>query len=120
MQHSFQIARKMLSKKSGTKQIIMITDGEPTAHLTPSGHPYFNYPPSRETVDLTLAEVAKCTREDIRINTFVLDVTHHLQNFVEEISRLNGGRAFFTTNENLGDYVLMDFVDHKRSLLRGR
>ena len=67
-----------------------------------------------------LAEVAKCTREDIRINTFVLDVTHYLQNFVEQISKMNGGRAFFTTNENLGDYVLMDFVDHKRSLVRGR
>jgi len=120
MQHSFQIARKMLSKQTGTKQIIMITDGEPTAHITPSGQPYFNYPPSQQTVDLTLAEVAKCTREDIRINTFVLDVTHYLQNFVEQISKMNGGRAFFTTNENLGDYVLMDFVDHKRSLVRGR
>ena len=120
MQHAFQIARKMLGKQSGTKQIIMITDGEPTAHITPSGQPYFNYPPSQQTVDLTLAEVAKCTREDIRINTFVLDVTHYLQNFVEQISRMNGGRAFFTTNENLGDYVLMDFVDHKRSLVRGR
>ena len=120
MQHSFQIARKMLSKQSGTKQIIMITDGEPTAHITPSGQPHFSYPPSQQTVDLTLAEVAKCTREDIRINTFVLDVTHYLQNFVEQISKMNGGRAFFTTNENLGDYVLMDFVDHKRSLVRGR
>ncbi|MEM9519609.1 MAG: VWA domain-containing protein [Actinomycetota bacterium] len=120
MQHAFQIARKMLGKQAGTKQIIMITDGEPTAHITPSGQPYFNYPPSQQTVDLTLAEVAKCTREDIRINTFVLDVTHYLQNFVEQISKMNGGRAFFTTNENLGDYVLMDFVDHKRSLVRGR
>jgi len=120
MHHAFQIARKMLSKQSGTKQIIMITDGEPTAHITKSGQPYFNYPPSQETVDLTLAEVAKATREDIRINTFVLDVTHYLQNFVEQISRMNGGRAFFTTNEDLGDYLLMDFVDQKQSLLRGR
>jgi uncharacterized protein with von Willebrand factor type A (vWA) domain len=120
MQHSFQIARKMLARESGTKQIIMITDGEPTAHITKTGQPYFNYPPSQETVDLTLAEVAKCTREDIRINTFVLDVTHYLRDFVEQISRMNGGRAFFTTNENLGDYLLFDFVDHKRSMVRGR
>ncbi len=120
MQHAFQIARKMLAKQSGTKQIIMITDGEPTAHITASGTPFFNYPPSRETVDLTLAEVGKCTREGVRINTFVLDVTHHLQDFVEQISRMNGGRAFFTTNEDLGDYVLMDFVDNKQSLVRGR
>lgn len=120
MQHSFQIARKMLARESGTKQIIMITDGEPTAHITKSGQPYFNYPPSQETVDLTLAEVAKCTREDIRINTFVLDVTHYLRHFVEQISRMNGGRAFFTTNENLGDYILHDFVEHKKTMVRGR
>lgn len=120
MQHSFQIARKMLARETGTKQIIMITDGEPTAHITKSGQPYFNYPPSQETVDLTLAEVAKCTREDIRINTFVLDVTHYLRDFVEQISRMNGGRAFFTTNEDLGDYLLYDFVEHKRSMVRGR
>jgi uncharacterized protein with von Willebrand factor type A (vWA) domain len=120
MQHAFQVARQMLARQTGTKQIIMITDGEPTAHISKSGRPYFNYPPSQETVDLTLAEVAKATREDIRINTFVLDVTHYLQNFVEQISRMNGGRAFFTTNEDLGDYLLMDFVDQKQSVLRGR
>ncbi|MDC0359336.1 hypothetical protein OAM92_01250 [Acidimicrobiales bacterium] len=120
MQHAFQVARQMLARQTGTKQIIMITDGEPTAHISKSGQPYFNYPPSQETVDLTLAEVAKATREDIRINTFVLDVTHYLQNFVEQISRMNGGRAFFTTNEDLGDYLLMDFVDQKQSVLRGR
>ncbi|MDG2028496.1 MAG: hypothetical protein P8J50_15420 [Acidimicrobiales bacterium] len=120
MQHSFQIARRMLARETGTKQIIMITDGEPTAHITKSGQPYFNYPPSQETVDLTLAEVAKCTREDIRINTFVLDVTHYLRHFVEQISQMNGGRAFFTTNDNLGDYILHDFVENKKSMVRGR
>ncbi len=120
MQHGFQLARRMLAGQSGTKQIIMITDGEPTAHITRSGEPFFSYPPTRETVDLTLVEVAKCTRDNIRINTFVLDATHYLTHFIEEVSRLNGGRAFFTTNENLGDYVLVDFVENRRSLLRGR
>ena len=120
MQHSFQLARKMLARQTGTKQIIMITDGEPTAHITSSGQPYFNYPPSRTTVDLTLAEVVKCTREDIRINTFVLDATPYLRGFVSEISRLNGGRAFFTTNQDLGNYVLHDFVDNRRSIVRSR
>ena len=120
MQHSFQLARRMLARQSGTKQIIMITDGEPTAHITKSGQPFFNYPPSQETVDLTLAEVMKCTRDDIRINTFVLDVTHYLRDFVEQISRMNGGRAFFTTNDNLGDYLLYDFVENKRSMVRAR
>jgi len=120
MQHGLQLSRALLAGQSGTKQIIMITDGEPTAHITASGEPFFSYPPTRETVDLTLAEVAKCTRDGIRINTFVLDATNHLTHFIEEVSRLNGGRAFFTTNQNLGDYVLVDFVENKRSLLRTR
>ena len=120
MQHGFMLARRMLNRQTGTKQIIMITDGEPTAHITPSGRPFFSYPPTRETVDLTLSEVAKCTRDGIRINTFMLDATSYLTNFVERISEMNGGRAFFTTNENLGDYVLVDFVEHKRSLVRAR
>ena len=120
MQHGFMLSRRMLARQSGTKQIIMITDGEPTAHVTGSGRPFFSYPPARETVDLTLAEVAKCTRDGIRINTFMLDATSYLTDFVEQITRLNGGRAFFTTNQNLGDYVLVDFVEHKRSLVRAR
>ena len=120
MQHGFMLARRMLNRQTGTKQIIMITDGEPTAHVTQSGRPFFSYPPTRETVNLTLAEVQKCTRDGIRINTFMLDATSYLTNFVERISEMNGGRAFFTTNENLGDYVLVDFVEHKRSLVRGR
>ncbi|NNE72470.1 MAG: hypothetical protein HKN26_02300 [Acidimicrobiales bacterium] len=120
MQHGFQLARRMLSRQTGTKQIIMITDGEPTAHLSRHGAPIFNYPPTRETVDLTLAEVARCTRDDIVINTFMLDATHYLQYFIEQITKMNGGRAFYTTNENIGDYVLVDFVEHKRKLIHGR
>ena len=120
MQHGFMLARRMLNRQTGTKQIIMITDGEPTAHITPSGRPFFSYPPTRETVELTLAEVGRCTRDGIRINTFMLDATSYLTNFVERITEMNGGRAFFTTNENLGDYVLVDFVEHKRSLLHAR
>jgi uncharacterized protein with von Willebrand factor type A (vWA) domain len=120
MQHAFQISRRLLSRQSGTKQIIMITDGEPTAHITPSGDVFFNYPPVRETVDLTLAEVARCTRDGIRINTFMLDPTPHLRTFVERLTEMNRGRAFFTTPETLGDYVLVDFIEQRRSLLRGR
>src|SRR5690606_31574889 len=69
MQHGLMLARSLLARQTGTKQIIMITDGEPTAHITPSGQPYFSYPPSHETVELTLKEVARCTKDGIRINT---------------------------------------------------
>jgi uncharacterized protein with von Willebrand factor type A (vWA) domain len=110
----------MLARQSGTKQIIMITDGEPTAHVEPDGHIFFNYPPVAETVNATLREVVRCTRDGIRINTFVLDATHGLRAFVEQLTAINRGRAFFTDHDSLGDYVLVDFVEHKRQLARGR
>jgi uncharacterized protein with von Willebrand factor type A (vWA) domain len=120
MHHGFMLARSMLAKQSGTKQIIMITDGEPTAHVMANGEPFFSYPPVPETIELTLREVMRCTRDGIRINTFMLDATSYLTTFVEKISQLNGGRAFFTTNQTLGDYVLVDFVEQKRKMVRGR
>lgn len=118
MQHGFQLARKMLAKEHGTKQIIMVTDGEPTAHITEGGYPVFHYPPTQETVDATLIEVKRATREDIRINTFMLDATPHLQHFIEQLTQLNRGRAFFTTPETLGDYVLVDFLESRRAMSR--
>ncbi len=92
----------------------MITDGEPTAHLNANGDPVFHYPPIRETVDATLAEVMRATREGIRINTFMLDATPYLQEFIERLTALNRGRAFFTTPDTLGDYVLVDFLESRR------
>jgi uncharacterized protein with von Willebrand factor type A (vWA) domain len=120
MQHAFVLSRQLLAKQTGTKQIIMITDGEPTAHLMPDGEVFFHYPPVPETVQATLREVARCTREGIRINTFMLDATGYLKQFVEKLTQLNGGRAFFTTPDTLGDYVLVDFIEHKRTLRSGR
>ena len=120
MQHGFMLARQLLAKQHGTKQIIMITDGEPTAHITRNGDVYFNYPPVRETIEATLAEVMRCTREKIVINTFMLDATSGLRSFIERITEMNHGRAFFTTPETLGDYVLVDFIEHKRRLSRAR
>src|SRR5687768_4982923 len=67
MQHAFVLARKLLAHESGTRQIIMITDGEPTAHITATSgggsQVFFHYPPVQETIDKTLAEVYRCTRE---------------------------------------------------------
>ncbi len=114
MQHAFALSRRMLDRQSGTKQIIMITDGEPTAHVTSGGDVFFNYPPVRETVEATLREVMRCTRADIRINTFMLDADSGLRSFIERLAKINRGRAFFTSAETLGDYVLVDFLEHKR------
>jgi uncharacterized protein with von Willebrand factor type A (vWA) domain len=120
MQHAFLLSRRMLAKQTGTKQIIMITDGEPTAHILPSGEPFFSYPPVRETVEATLTEVARCTRDGITINTFMLDATSYLKAFIGRITEMNRGRAFYTTPETLGDYVLVDFIQNKRAMSKGR
>jgi uncharacterized protein with von Willebrand factor type A (vWA) domain len=115
MQHALLLARKMLSRQTGTKQVIMVTDGEPTAHITPDGHAYFDYPASPITIEETLKEVMRCTRDGIRINTFMLDESFYLRSFVERMMRINRGRAFFTTPDTLGDYVLVDFLEQRRA-----
>ena len=119
IQHGLVVARRLLAHERGTKQVIMVTDGEPTAHW-PLGapEPVFAYPPTQETVDATLVEVARCTRDGVRINTFALDATGHLRRFVEQMTRLNRGKAFFTTPSTLGDYVLLDFLEAKRTARR--
>jgi len=112
MQHALLLARRQLAHESGTKQIIMVTDGEPTAHIE-GGEAFFQYPPSPVTIEETLKEVMRCTRDGIRINTFMLDESPSLREFVERMSRMNGGRAFFTNPSTLGDYVLVDFLDRR-------
>lgn len=113
MEHGLKIARSMLSKKTGTRQVIMITDGEPTAHLDKNGVPQFYYPPTKETIDKTLAEVLRATKDKIIINVFMLDAYPGLKRFMEYMTKMNGGRAFFTTPETLGEYVISDFVGRK-------
>jgi uncharacterized protein with von Willebrand factor type A (vWA) domain len=121
MQHGMMLSRQLLARESGTKQIIMITDGEPTAHYeTGMAAPFFSYPPVQATIDATLREVQRCTRENIRINTFMLDATPYLKTFIEKLTQMNRGRAFFTTPETLGDYVLVDFIQQKRAQRGGR
>ncbi|MGH8999973.1 MAG: VWA domain-containing protein, partial [Acidimicrobiia bacterium] len=117
MAHALLLARRLLAGQHGTRQVIMITDGEPTAHVA-DGEVFFHYPPVPETIRRTLAEVDRCTRDGIRINTFMLDASPGLRRFVERMTQINRGRAFFTTPSTLGDYVLVDFVDHKRRRLR--
>jgi uncharacterized protein with von Willebrand factor type A (vWA) domain len=113
MHHALLLARHQLNRQTGTKQIIMVTDGEPTAHIE-GGEAYFHYPPSPVTIEETLKEVMRCTRDGIRINTFMLDESYYLRGFVERMMKLNGGRAFFTSGDTLGNYVLVDFLEQRR------
>ena len=118
MQHALLLARQMLARQTGRKQIIMITDGEPTAHIMENGEPFFDYPPDPRTIEMTLREVQRCTKDGIRINTFMLEDSLYLREFVERMMKMNQGRAFYTTPETLGDYVLVDFLDQKRTQRR--
>jgi uncharacterized protein with von Willebrand factor type A (vWA) domain len=114
MHAAFMLARTLLGRqKGGNKQIIMITDGEPTAHME-NGEAEFSYPPTRRTLQETLREVQRCTREGITINTFMLERSAMLAAFVEQMTKINRGRAFFATPERLGEYVLVDYVSNKR------
>ena len=114
MQHALILAEKKLAREhSGTKQIIMISDGEPTAHLE-DGYPYFEYPPNPVTIAKTLLAVKRCTQKNITINTFMLERSPFLRSFMDKIAKMNGGRVFYTTPHNLGEYILHDFVANRR------
>jgi len=120
MQHALLLAERLLAKHDvATKQIIMISDGEPTAHLE-KGQAQFAYPPTRATIRETYKAVKRCTQKGIAINTFMLDANQYLREFMDDIARINGGRVFYTSPEKLGEYILIDYVQHKRKKLAGR
>ncbi|MGD1035110.1 MAG: VWA domain-containing protein [Candidatus Dormibacteria bacterium] len=110
LQHALMLARRILGRTHAeNKQVIIVSDGEPTAHIE-NGRPVFSYPPLPETFAKTLTEVRRCTLENIVINTFMLESNHQLVRFVNQMTRLNRGRAFFISPDRLGDYVLVDYV----------
>ena len=115
MHHAFMLSRNLLAKdKSGTKQILMITDGEPTCHIQ-DGRSAFRYPPSYKTIQETLKEVKRCTKDGITINTFMLEKNEYLVNFVDNMTRINKGRAFYSSPDKLGEYILVDYLTSRRS-----
>ncbi|MBI4329050.1 MAG: VWA domain-containing protein [Chloroflexi bacterium] len=114
IQHGLALAQKLLSRhKGGTKQIIIISDGEPTAHME-GGQLFLQYPPSPRTIRETLKEVKRATDARIVINTFMLERNSYLVEFVEEMTRINRGRVFYTTPEHLGEYILVDYISNRR------
>jgi len=114
IQQALSMAGGLLSKtRCNNKQIILITDGEPTAHIE-NGHLFLQFPPALRTLQLTLREAKRCTQRGIRVNTFMLD-THQLSStFVMQMAKASKGRVFFTTADNLGQYLLVDYVANKR------
>ncbi|MFC2014958.1 VWA domain-containing protein [Chloroflexota bacterium] len=112
-QDALRMARKLLaSQNCNNKEIILVSDGEPTAHME-GEHVYFQYPSSLRTLQMTMREVRACTAQGIVINTFMFDDSPFFTSFVNQMARLNKGRVFFTSPDSLGEYLLMDYMTKK-------
>jgi uncharacterized protein with von Willebrand factor type A (vWA) domain len=114
MQHAFNLAGLLGEHRRATKQVIMVTDGEPTAHLE-DGVAEFNWPPVPETIHRTLTEAMRLARAGVTINVFMLEQTPGLTRFMERLARLTSGRVFFTAGEGLGEFVIRDYVSRRAS-----
>lgn len=111
LQHGLMLARRFLDQHRDAEPVILVvTDGEPTAHLTSQGYSDFQWPPTPETIAATVAEVARCTRRGATINVFMLDDEPALVDFMNEVGRRNGGRVFLPKPGKLGEYVVADYL----------
>jgi len=121
LQHALMLARRHLSRHGDAEPILLVvTDGEPTAHLERDGEAVFMWPPMPETLALTLAEVDRATRSGIAINVFMLGEDPRLVDFMTEVARRNGGRIFTSDADNLGEYVVRDFLKRRTAIASGR
>jgi len=110
-----RVAQRILARqRKDMKQIVMITDGKPSALTLPGGQIYKNaYGLDPLVVSETLEEVARCKRSNILINTFMLASDYHLVQFVHKVSQMCRGKAYFTTPDTLGQYLLMDYMQRR-------
>ncbi|MDX6223924.1 MAG: hypothetical protein QOE64_300 [Frankiales bacterium] len=119
LQHGLLIASRFLAKHPDSEPVVLVvTDGEPTAHLMPNGHSFFAWPPVQETVVATMAQVEAITRRGATINVFMLDDEPPLVRFVERIAARNGGRVFSPDPGRLGEYVVTDYLRARKGRRR--
>jgi uncharacterized protein with von Willebrand factor type A (vWA) domain len=115
LHHALVLAGRFLDRRPEHNPIVLIiTDGEPTAHLRRDGSFWFDWPPSPETLELTMAEVDKMTRRRATLNVFMLADDERLISFVDEVARRNGGRVLRAMPDSLGEYVVSDFLRARR------
>ena len=111
LHHALMLAGRHLDRHPEHEPVVLIvTDGEPTAHLQRDGRPWFDWPPAPETLELTLAEVDKMTRRHAALNIFMLADDDRLSAFVDNVAKRNGGRVLRAAPEHLGEYVVNDFL----------
>ena len=110
-----RVAQRILERqRKDMKQIVMITDGKPSALTLPDGRIYKNaFGLDPLVVGETLQEVARCKRSNVMINTFMLASDAGLVQFVQKVSKMCRGKAYFTTPDRLGEYLLMDYMSRK-------
>ena len=115
MHHAFHLAGRLLAQHPrATRQVIMVTDGEPTAHLE-GERAHFAWPPVPKTIRLTLAEATKLSRSGVTLNVFMLEDSPGLIGFMERLAELTAGRVFLMDDRELGSFVLRDFVRRRAS-----
>ncbi|MGH2675894.1 MAG: vWA domain-containing protein, partial [Actinomycetota bacterium] len=115
MQHAFNLAGRLLARHPrASRQVIMVTDGEPTAHLE-GEEVFFSWPPVSETIRRTLTEAMRLARAGVTINVFMLEEAPGLARFMERLARLTSGRVFLMSAESAGDFVLRDYVRRRAS-----
>ncbi|PPK97197.1 uncharacterized protein with von Willebrand factor type A (vWA) domain [Kineococcus xinjiangensis] len=120
LQHALGLARRHLRRHADSEPVVLVvTDGEPTAHLEEDGEAVFAWPPTAATVRATLAEVDQLTRFGATVNLFMLGEDPGLRRFVDAVARRNGGRVLTPSPERLGQYVVDDYL-RARSGRRGR
>jgi uncharacterized protein with von Willebrand factor type A (vWA) domain len=111
LHHALMLAGRHIDKHPEHEPVVLIvTDGEPTAHLQRDGRSWFDWPPAPETLELTLAEVDKMTRRHAALNIFMLADDARLSAFVDNVAKRNGGRVLQAAPERLGEYVIRDFL----------
>ena len=117
MAHGLMLSRQLLSRHHGVnKQIIMITDGGPTVWYENDGW-QFGYPPNPFAEQQALLEAQRCTRDGITINTFMLEDDRWMVAFVNQMAEINRGRTFYADKNNLGEYLLVDYLNSKRKFI---
>jgi uncharacterized protein with von Willebrand factor type A (vWA) domain len=113
MHHAFNLAGRLLADHPrATRQVIMVTDGEPTAHLE-GEHAFFSWPPVPKTIQLTLAEAARLSRAGVTLNVFMLEDSPGLVRFMERLGALTAGRVFLMDDRELGQFVVRDYVTRR-------
>ncbi len=114
LQHALMLAGQFLDKHPDHEPVVLVvTDGEPTAHLLPGGRPYFAWPPEPETLTATVVEVDRMTRRGATLNVFQLDDDPRLTSFMQDLARRNGGRVLLPDPRRLGQYVVSDYLSRR-------